>query len=83
MTGLEIATKVVEERTACLFRKKRTGEGYDCKQYEGSKRGWSLLDHFSASAVCVVWHNLNEENKKKFEKLSLPKMVAVSFKLIK
>lgn len=43
---------------------------YDCKPgFTGSKRGWVLLDSFTAGAIVAVFDALNEENKAKFHKI--------------
>jgi hypothetical protein len=48
-----------------------------------SKRGWVILDGYSANAILKVYEALNETNQTKFATLPLIKMAAVAFKLVK
>lgn len=85
MNAIEIAQKVAAEHQAVLFRERKGEPGqYDIKPlFTGSKKGWVILDGFSASAIVQVYNALNETNKAKFAALPLVKMATVAFKLIK
>ena len=41
------------------------------------------MDMTTANAIMTVWKALNTNNRKKFEKLPLKKMVDVTWKLVK
>lgn len=84
MNAIELAQKVVAEKQAHLFRmRKGTVDQYDAVQYDHAKRGWAILDGYSASAILVVFNALNEANREKFAALPLTKMAMVAFKLMK
>jgi hypothetical protein len=56
---------------------------YDTKPYfTGSKRGWVLVDLWTASTVVQVHDALNETNREKFAALELLRMVDVAFRLV-
>ena len=100
MKAIDIARKVTEEKTACLFRPKRVtglagipelgiaplcikGE-YDVKPlFTGNKRGWILLDLFSASALVAMHDALSLENREKLGRLCLSSQVKLAFRLVK
>lgn len=83
MTSIEVARRVVNEKSAYLFREKADGS-YDAKLFfAGSKRGWTCLDLFSASALVQVYDAVNEQNKEKLLSLPLAKAVRLAFKCIK
>lgn len=85
MTALEVAQKVATRRQALLVRERKGEPGrYDAKDLaDGSKRGWVILDGWTASAIVRVYEALNQDNKKAFAAMSLIKMANVALKLIK
>lgn len=85
MRAIDVARKVVESKSLHLVRPRKNEPGeYDAKFCgEGNKRGWFMLDTFSASAIVAVHDNLNESNRAKFASLSLPKMAAVALKMVR
>jgi hypothetical protein len=90
MHAIEIARKVVAERQCHLLRERKDtpagteGKQYDARPYgEGSKRGWTLLDGFTASAIVQVYDALNDKNRGVFGALPIEKMARVAMKLIK
>lgn len=85
MTNIEVARKVAAEKQAHLFRERKGEPGqYDAKPYGGgSKRGWMLLDGFTASAICLIFDKLNPENQAKLLAMPLTKVAEVAFKLLK
>jgi hypothetical protein len=84
MTAIEIAQKVAAEHQALMFRARKDEPGqYDVKElFQGKKKGWTILDGFTASAIVKVYSALNETNRAKFTTLPLEKMASVAFKLI-
>lgn len=89
MTAIDIARKVRDEQTAVLYRERAGSslEGiteYDCKPLnQGSKHGWTILDLFSAGAICTVYDNLQKpENRVKYESFGPAGMAHVAFKLM-
>lgn len=86
MTAIELARMVTTTRTAHLFRPKREGAlGYDAREYHvgGNKRGWVLLDLFSASAIVAVYDALNEANRARYATMPPQRAAVVAFKLVK
>lgn len=84
MTFPQVAQAVVDQKRCHVFRPRIDEPGqYDAKAWGtgGRKKGWTLLDLFSASAVCAVYKAVNEENKAKLEKLPPLRVVSICFKL--
>ena len=87
MTIVDIITntpsgQAILVRTRC---KDDSGEWqYDVKElFTGRKKGWTILDSFSHSAIRAVYNAINDANKAKFNKLSLPVLVDFAFKHVK
>lgn len=56
---------------------------YDVKPlFTGSKRGWTVLDLFTASAIQSVYKAINETNRAKFDRIPLPSLVEFVFKAV-
>lgn len=53
----------------------------DERQY--AKVDGCMVDLFSASAIIAVYDALNDENKARFSALTIQKMAAIAFKLVK
>lgn len=69
MRFLEAAKKVMDSKTAHLIRPRKGADmEYDVKPiFTGSKRGWTLLDTFTASAVAKVAEALMPENRERLD----------------
>lgn len=49
---------------------------YDTKPlYTGSKRGWQIIDSYSASALLAVYNGLNADNQSKFARVHINKLL--------
>lgn len=88
MTILEIAQKVVDEKSCYLLRLRKDEPikppQYDAKPYfTGSKKGWIALDLFTALAICAVAKGLNPENRAKYEGMALPSLISITWKVLK
>lgn len=84
MKGIEVARKVVAEKSAYLVRPMKGHEGqYDAKPWSGNKRGWMFVDLFSASTLVAVYDAINAEDQAKLDSFELPKAIAIAFKLLK
>lgn len=76
-----IIQKIVSEKTAVLIRpRQRINPSepweYDVKDmFTGKKKGWILLDLFTASRMQVVKDALKPESQEKFDAISLMKLV--------
>ncbi len=85
MTAIQVFEETVEN--GCQLARVRLNDKsqYDSKSFhiKGSKKGWFYVDHFTASAVLQIRNALSEINKKKFESLSLPGIVNLTWKLVK
>lgn len=86
MTSIEVARQA-KDNGAQLFRFRKGTEAqpqYDCKPiFTGNKRGWVLLDSFSASAIVAVYDKLSPENQAKYVRHPIYKMAEIAFKLCK
>lgn len=84
MKPIEIAREIVETKTCHLVRPRKDEPGeYDAKPYDtGSKRGWTYLDLFSASAVVQVYDALGPANRAKYAAMPIAAMVPLAFKMI-
>lgn len=84
MTSIEVIRRAHTEGAQLFRRREAEGVQYDCKPiFTGSKRGWILLDSFTASAVMACYNALNEENRARAERASIPKLVDFAWKHIK
>lgn len=84
MTAVEVCRKIVETSGALLTRPTEGQPGmYDTKPFfQGSKRGWVLVDLFSASVYLKVHDALNDTNRAKFAEMDLIKAVKIAYKLL-
>lgn len=88
MTIIEIARKVVAEKSAYVIRP-RIEQGIevalDAKPWgmRDGRRGWTILDLFSASIVVSVHDSINEENQKRLNRLPFMTAVGICLKLAK
>ena len=84
MRAIEVARLVVKD--GChVFRNRKGSPGeYDAKPYfTGSRRGWVVLDRYTASAIVKVHDALNDNNREKFASFPIQMMATVAFKLVK
>ena len=57
---------------------------YDCKpMFTGSKRGWVMLDSFTASAIVAVHNALNDQQRPKLDTIRLPRLLDFVWKSVK
>lgn len=93
MTISQIANEVVAAKSAKLirYRKESVASGvaqYDAKDlFTGSKRGWTILDLTTASALCAVFGaeaiaNV-PERRAKLENLPLGRLVDFCWKVLR
>lgn len=80
MTISVIAQKTVTEGAQLIRVRERNPETkvieYDCKPiFTGSKRGWTMLDSFTAGAIMAVYNALNETNRPKLDTIRLPRLL--------
>ncbi len=78
----EMAQKVVENRQFVMFKYNKKNTSYDVKFDEGNKRGWTILDSWSASVYLTVWKKCNEGNQRKLDNMPIERALTVAFKLI-
>ena len=85
MTTIQAAQAVKESGSCHLIRPRKDTPGqYDAKPYGGgSKRGWTYLDSFTASAICAVWEALNEVNREKYGRMPIQLAASFAFKHVK
>lgn len=85
MTSIEVARETVTNGCTLFRFRKGTEKSpeYDCKPWNGNKRGWIILDSFSASAIVAVYDHLSPENQAKYQNLPIAKMAEIAFKLCK
>lgn len=84
----DIQKQVVDECTAVLLRERMSVKGearqYDVKPlFTGNKKGWSLLDLTTANALCTCYNALTtEENRQKWDKISVFRLIDVAWKCL-
>ena len=78
----EICKLVVEENTMIYYKYNKSAKTYTVRVNGGNKRGWTLLDNFSASAVLTIWNHVNDENKAKLDSMSVEQALEIAFKII-
>ena len=83
MNIYEIARKAVDEESAQKIRH-REGNQYDCQEgiWTGNNRRWTLMDHFTASAIVQISENIKPENQAKYVDLPLGKLLDVTWSII-
>lgn len=85
----EVIKKVTDEHQAVLIRLRKghvKGQPYeyDVKElFTGNKKGWVVLDGFTASAMLAIYNGLKPENQDKFNLISLPKLIDFTWKHVK
>ncbi len=78
------AAQHVKSNGCSLMRQRKDSAEFDVKEaFSGKKRGWFYMDAFTASAICAVYDALNEANRPKYAALPLPKLISVTWKLVK
>jgi hypothetical protein len=97
MTASQIALQVKETSSAVQFRYRKNPAGkdlvlrdesgniqYDVKDlFNGKTRGWQVFDLFTAGAFCAVYNALNDENKSKFDRVQMPKLLNLVWSNVK
>lgn len=83
MNTIDLAKRVVETGTAHLWRYREGALQARPWGTGGRKRGWSLLDLFSAGAIKAVAEALNETNRAKLASLPPSKAALLCFKFVK
>lgn len=83
MTLYEACQQVVKNSSAVLIRPvKGEKDSYSVKSFEGKKRGWLLIDTWSASCYTKVYDTINETTKEKLVALTPTKQFTIAFKVI-
>lgn len=79
MKASAIIEKVVNNKGCVLIRYREPISKpyeYDVKEpFVGNKRGWVMLDLFTASAMNAVYNALSEDHKSKFDMIPFQKLV--------
>jgi hypothetical protein len=81
---LDAAEMVVETKSACLIRpRKGVDAEYDVKEaFTGKKRGWALLDLFTASAVTAAADKVGVAERAKMNRMSPSSLTTLAFKFV-
>ena len=83
MTFVEICQQASEVGLQIVRERKGEPNQYDAKPWPGgNKRGWFLLDTFTASAVNSVYNAISDTNKAKLNTLSHERIVDICFSLV-
>lgn len=57
---------------------------YDVKPlFSGNKKGWVILDGFTASAMLVTYNALSEQNRKRYDAVPLSRLIDFTWKNVK
>jgi hypothetical protein len=97
MTASQIAQQVLETKSAVQMRYRKNPAGkdlvlrdesgniqYDVKDlFNGKSRGWQVFDLFTAGAFCTVYNALSDENKSKFDRVQMPKLLNLVWSNVK
>ncbi len=87
MKASEIITKVTDEKACVLIRHREPitkPYEYDVKgPFVGNKKGWTLVDLFTANAMLTIYKALSETSKPKFDLLPFAQLVNFTWKNIK
>lgn len=88
MTLSQVCGIVVANSSMKLIQPRKTQDEsglieYDVKDYEGNKRGWVLLDSFTANAMTSVYNAINETQRAKLDSMPALKAINLCWKLIK
>ena len=83
MNIYEIAKRAVDTSSAQKLRH-RSGNQYDCHTdvWTGNNRGWTLLDHFTASAIVQVYEALNPFNQERYINLPLQRLISITWSCV-
>ena len=89
MVTSQIIKQVVDTKGCVLIRPRKEDHvkgnpwQYDIKEpFQGNKKGWTLVDLFTASAMVKVYDTLKDENKGKFDRLHINTLVDFTWKHI-
>lgn len=89
MITSQIIKQIVDTKGCVLIRprkeehQKGSAWQYDIKEpFQGNKKGWTLVDLFTASAMLKVFEALKDENKVKFDRLHINTLVDFTWKHI-
>lgn len=85
MNTIEVARLVLKEGAQLIRQKKEApAHQYDAKPlFTGSKRGWIVVDSFSASALVAVYDALSEEKKAVFGNAPINRALTLAWKCVK
>lgn len=80
MTITEIARRVRADKTCCYIRLRSGGKGepkqYDMREaFGGNRRGWTLLDLMTASAILTVHDGVSDDWRSKMDTMPLRTLV--------
>ena len=83
MTLYEACQEVVKNSSAVLIRPvKGEKDSYSVKSFEGKKRGWLLIDAWSASCYIKVYEAINEFTREKLVTHTPIKQFTIAFRVI-
>lgn len=78
----EMARKVTKDGQLILFKYNKDNNSYDVKFDGGNKRGWTILDSWSASVYLTVFNACSDENKAKLDRMPIKKALNVAFNIV-
>lgn len=56
---------------------------YDVKPlFTGKKKGWMIMDAFTASSVQAVYKSINEENRARFDRIHISRLLPFVWKSV-
>ena len=84
MNIIEASDKVLQEQTCVLIRPKKSAEQgqVDCNDYQGKKKGWTILDMTTANMVKQVYNALSEKNQKKVATMNPVQTISIFWSLV-
>ena len=84
MDSIQVCKKVLAEG-AMLIRPRKSAKvvAYDCKElYTGKKKGWMILDSFTASAIMACFNAVNADTQERMKRAPVTKLSAICFQYV-
>ena len=83
MTAIEAARIASIEGAQLVRQRKGQPDQYDVKPlFTGNHRGWTILDGYSASAICAVYDAISADRQIAYGILPLVTMADIAFRVI-
>lgn len=85
MNSIQLCKKVLTDG-AMLIRPRKGASPlqYDAKElFTGKKKGWAILDAFTAGAIVACYNAVQPKTQAAMEKTSITKLASICFKYVR